>query len=555
MSDRTVEAIDIAKAAVEKANSTEEGAETAVFEPDALEAFAVLKVESMLEFTRFKNQLPSHVNKRDWGSAVSAAAKDHKRKERARRLEEKAATKRQASKAADVPVFDIGDHAEIARKLRTRLGGEDTPLAFDFGDVRRYAPDNGLWELYPNSKLSSIIQSWSGAVVMEDEDRIRELKINNVTTPIEMLKHLVDDGEFGRDFFESAPYSVAFDDCVLVVEGDQVVVREHAPEHGAKMGMDFAWDPDSPHDLLDEYFEGVFYSDQDALEKVAILQEFAGACLMGMATRYGKAFLLYDSDGRGGTGKSQFLDVMKGMYPDPKNQICDIPPQDLGDDYKGAVLAGKRVNIVKETPSSDFLTEAGLKAMVHGERVTRRPIRSAPISFLPEAGHIFNANTLPSAPGSTGAFWDRWVVVEFTRRFRETDDDVPAIGKAIASKELPGIVAWAVEGARRLLKQGRYTMPASSADALDAWQRQARPVQVFLEENFVEMGDIETPRRWTPASELYREYKSWVRENGFGQLSRTNFGTRVKQLGYDYRRLSDGGYYRVTKRGDQALPG
>ena len=72
------------------------------------------------------------------------------------------------------------------------------------------------------------------------------------------------------------------------------------------------------------------------------------------------------------------------------------------------------------------------------------------------------SNELPRFHDSSGAIANRLLILQMTESFlgredRTLDDRLRA--------ELPGILAWALEGLDRLLRNGRFTVPRSSEDA------------------------------------------------------------------------------------------
>src|SRR5690606_31690903 len=172
-----------------------------------------------------------------------------------------------------------------------------------------------------------------------------------------------------------------------------------------------------------------------------------GAAMLGLATRIGKKAVYAYDHGDGGSGKSQFLTVLEAMFP--KDWTCSVTPQDMGDNVQGASLAGKRLNIVYESPDRPIVHDDGFKDIVHGEAIQRTRKYGHPFRFEPEAAHVFATNRLPQAPRVTNAFWDRWVILHFHNRFRDTEEEVKDISGKILATEKQGIVMWAIEGAKR----------------------------------------------------------------------------------------------------------
>lgn len=535
----TDEAIEVAEEARKRYDPADE--RFVYLEAEVLEAAALLKRAEPLHYERLRQSVKdSVIDARTWASAVTEVLREQKREDAAK----SDARRVEAARKAGVPIFELGSNAELAATMHAQLDTRDRPLSYDYGDVHRYDDGSGLWRVMPRSELSTAFQAWDGApIVKADGDGTYPFRCNNVATPIDMLSDLVDSGPRGTGYFEDAPHAVAFKNGVLVIDErtGEIDAWDHDPEHRVRVGLPFDYDPDATCPEWIGYLKSVFADDEDAADKRRLLQEFAGGALFGIAPSYNKAMVLFSHGG--GTGKSQTLRVFRAMFPE--QAVTSIAPQDMSDDYKGAELLGSRLNIVFETPENDFISESGLKAIIGGEQITRRPIRKDPITFSPRAAHVFAANILPSAPGTTEAFWDRWIVVGYNRKFRDSNDERRELWKLIVRHELPGVVAWAVDGAIRLIRQDGYTMPSSAAGLLEAWKKEARPVQGFVEECCTPLVDV--ANAWTLSSELYKAYKEWAEENGFrGRLNITNFGKRLSAIGVRDKHTNEGTKYNVT---------
>jgi putative DNA primase/helicase len=91
--------------------------------------------------------------------------------------------------------------------------------------------------------------------------------------------------------------------------------------------------------------------------------------------------------------------------------------------------------------------------------------------------------------------------------------------------ELPGIFLWALEGLRRLRKQGRFTIPADSVEALLDYRRENNPARLFLEDCCEErLGTL------ILSGELYQDYLGWAKENKFEALNESQFGKELRKV-------------------------
>jgi len=247
--------------------------------------------------------------------------------------------------------------------------------------------------------------------------------------------------------------------------------------------------------------EDWFGSDEDGMRKRALLGEFVGAALFGLATRYQKALFLL---GGGGNGKSQLLNVVGELFP--KTFLSAIQPQKWSDPYSRDQMRGSRLNLVHEIPPKTIAGGTDFKAIITGDPITAREIYKSPYTYRPRTAHVFSANELPGSTDITEGFWRRVVVLTMPKRFDGTLQMIPELAKKIIAAEMPGVLAWAVAGAQRLLEQDAYTIPASSLEAVQDWKDSCDPLGQWLAER---TAPAQHSHERTKSGVLFQNWKSW----------------------------------------------
>ncbi len=255
---------------------------------------------------------------------------------------------------------------------------------------------------------------------------------------------------------------------------------------------------------------------------LAILQEFAGACLIGIATRFALVLVLL---GDGSDGKSTIGKVVAGIMPD--GTVAAVAPQLWGSEYRRAQLRGVHLNVVAELPEADILDAEAFKAIVAGDPTDAREIREAPFMLRPRAGHLFSTNRLPGTRDLSHGFWRRLCVLKCSRKFTQAEADTEMPERLLA-EERPALVAWALEGAVRLLGRGRYVLPSSSAEHTEAWRKSADVVGLFIEDR---LDRCET--EGVAPMALYRAFRDWAEDRGFKPLNVQKFGQRMAAHGLE----------------------
>jgi putative DNA primase/helicase len=331
----------------------------------------------------------------------------------------------------------------------------------------------------------------------------------------------------GAPSFREAAPGMAFRNGFVVVRDGAIAVLEHSPDHRARHCYPFDYTPWSPSStpLLCEFLAELFAdcAEGEAAARSALLQQFVGACLAGEGVRYQRCLILF---GDGGNGKSAMLELARGLFP--ADAVASVPPQKWSERFSVAALEGKRANFVDETPSAELLDGGAFKAVVTGGTLTAEKKHKDPFDFRPLAGHVFSTNWPLSTTDHSDGFWRRPVIVPFTRRFDLAVERRLDPAHEVLAAELPGAVAWALEGAAQAQRQRGLTLPDQSAALLAEWRDGSDNVRQYLNER---------PAKdsvW--AADFYRQYRHWCTENGNKALSAHSFGRRVMASGLYARR-------------------
>jgi phage/plasmid-associated DNA primase len=270
------------------------------------------------------------------------------------------------------------------------------------------------------------------------------------------------------------------------------------------------------------------------------LQEFCGAAVLGLATRFHRAVVL---QGKPGSGKSEIIRVIKALITgyNPHPTRGDMPTDlarylssvDLSqwvDPNYIAAFTTARLNATGEL-SREALRDGGLARLltiINGEELSIRPAYERAYKFAPKTAHIFATNDLPQVLAGD-EFWDRFLLLRMDRRVRETSAQVEHYGWHVAEEELPRIIAWALEGAARLRMRGRYDLGSLHADIREQWRDESNPVAEWAAAH-LRADDTD----WTDGLELREAFLRWAKDRGYSDtMSERTFNQRLQQLGYE----------------------
>jgi putative DNA primase/helicase len=326
---------------------------------------------------------------------------------------------------------------------------------------------------------------------------------------------LADDPEF----FAAAPVGIACPGGFYQIDGDEISMMPLAPEHRQRVMLPFA-PAQQPTPQFETFLHETFASDipDEEEQQTSLAQELAGAIMLGLMPKHQKAVLLYDPFGRAGKGTLER--IIRGLVP--ADFVTAISPFRWGHDYHVATLAGSRLNVVGELEENKAIPASAFKSVLGGDLITGRHPTHRPITFTNEAAHLFMSNHFITTKDQSEAFYSRWIIVDFPNsRLRSGLPIDPGLAERIITNELPGIAYWALEGAKRLLANGKFSESMAHDRLMAKWRRSTSSLTEFIYE-CCELSDDSKVRR----SEFYRSYSAWCGESGRRPYSKA----RVKEL-------------------------
>ena len=239
--------------------------------------------------------------------------------------------------------------------------------------------------------------------------------------------------------------------------------------------------------------------------------------------------------GGGANGKSTLLETLRGMLGD---YAMRTPTETLLVKREGAIpndiarLKGARFVSASEADEGKRLAEAQIKEMTGGDTITARFMRAEFFDFRPEFKLWLATNHKPVIRGTDKAIWDRIRLVPFNVRIPEAEQD-----KGLGAKlrdELPGILAWAVEGCLAWQRDGLGIAKDVQA-ATASYRDEMDVVAAFIT-------DVCTvaPGARVQSRVLYEKYKRWCEENGERAVSQKALGEKLRERGLEPRKGSGG---------------
>ena len=285
---------------------------------------------------------------------------------------------------------------------------------------------------------------------------------------------------------------------------------EHTPELRTIMQLPVVYDPNADCPALKQFLKKVTFE-----ECIPIIQEMLGYCLLN-TMQYEKSFLLY---GEGGNGKGTLISVMQKFFGE--QNASNVALQTLSDNrFAAASLFGKMVNLHSDIPNRLIEDSSLFKELTSGDRIQAEEKHKAAFSFNNRAKLVFSANELPSSRDNSEGFHRRWVIVPFPNKF----NDRVLRSSLFSDLEMSGILNWAIEGAKRLIKQGGFSESKIVREKVQDYREKSDSVYHFLRERCEVGGANDTVKK----QELYNAYRSVCTDWGVHPVNQANFNQRVR---------------------------
>lgn len=262
--------------------------------------------------------------------------------------------------------------------------------------------------------------------------------------------------------------------------------------------------------------------DVETSSLIAYVQRIVGYILTG-STAEQVVILFY---GTGENGKSVLIDVLSALLGELA-KVIDIRALlfTANDSRTGAGpsdhiarLRGARLVTTCEVEQGRRFDEATLKNLTGGDRITACFKFKSGFDYKPAFKIVIAANHLPQIYGTDRGIWRRIRVVPFSNIVQEPDKTLAA---TIIANEMPGVLAWAVEGCRRWQTEG-----LGKCNAVELLTKEYRDDQDVVG-GFLADKCVINPSIWTPTSMLHAAYASWAHETGADDLSAKALAARL----------------------------
>ncbi len=247
-------------------------------------------------------------------------------------------------------------------------------------------------------------------------------------------------------------------------------------------------------------------------------------------------FLLY---GTGSNGKSTMLNIFAELldgYAQSTSSDTFMQKKNESVNNDIARLKGARFVSAIEMEEGKRMAESLIKSMTGGDKLVTRFLYGEFFEYVPQFKVFLAVNHKPIIRDTTKSIWRRIKLMEFTNTFTEQERDKNFPAKIMAT-EMPGILAWAVEGCLLWQREGIpdpdkiYKATQEYRDEMDAFAH-------FFDECCVvnEAGRVSNKM-------LRAAYDEWCKENGEWALPQRPFSQKLLERGFQKKRAPGNGAY------------
>jgi P4 family phage/plasmid primase-like protien len=233
------------------------------------------------------------------------------------------------------------------------------------------------------------------------------------------------------------------------------------------------------------------------------------------------------------SGKSTCISFYKECIG--KENYAAVPLQALTSmdgRFIASMIYGKLADFWADLPEKVIEDVGMFKVLTGGDSIYIDKKHKEPFTWTPYTKFIFSANEPPPVTNADEAFWNRWVVVEFTRAFPQKIENFE---KSLID-EIPRALAIAIAAFKAVLDRGSFSFEDTPEDAKFKWMSRSNSVFAFIQWLRSNKALIEDPAGRVRVSELYRYYTMWCQVNGRNALRQNAFTSELKREGFEIRK-------------------
>ena len=287
--------------------------------------------------------------------------------------------------------------------------------------------------------------------------------------------------------------------------------------------IDIGYAPNAKSKRWDEFLKQVMKDK----ENIGYLKKAVGYSLTG-STEEECLHFLYGSGRNGKTTFTRTIEQILGDYSQkaPVSIVLKKERNNRSASNDIARMKGARFVSTTELSQHQKFEEGLVKDLTSTDTLNGRFLFSEYFEFKPSHKLWMYGNHKPYITGQDEGIWRRIRPIPFTVQIPEDKKDTKLSDKL--SKELNGILAWAVQGCLEWQQEG-LEPTVSIKKAREEYREEMRDsVSLFVEDCCVTEGNTHIV-----SSELFESYTGYCEKENLSAMSKKAFGIRLKEEGLE----------------------
>jgi putative DNA primase/helicase len=317
---------------------------------------------------------------------------------------------------------------------------------------------------------------------------VNNFLISNVLPAIRELiskdRHAFPDMPFytGKDYFPKPSNVIAYNNGLLdmngYLEGNATLIS-HTPHWVSPICLPYDYDPSAQCPQWHNFLSEVFAGDD---EQIGLLQEYFGYCLSHDTSM--EKFMLWVGVARGGKGTCwEMLNALMGKENTLAFRLSQLVSQFGLYPFVGKMVAYCGEAELKGLGDKKYSVLETLKNITGQDPMSiERKHYAEVMSVVLPTRLIIACNEMPHFYEVENALASRILLLRYNVSFVGRED----YGlKARLKTEVSGVNNWALEGLARLRKNGRFSIPAKTEEALNEYKRNSSPEYGFIQDRCI----------------------------------------------------------------------
>jgi len=322
-------------------------------------------------------------------------------------------------------------------------------------------------------------------------------------------------------------------------------LRPHNPEDLITRLAPVNFNPFAPASRFTKFLSEIFAGSN---QLITFVQRFMGYSITGSV----KEEKMVICHGGGSNGKSTLIGAIQaviGDYSHATDPTLLVSKRQEGASEDVHKLKGVRFASTIETDEGVQLSEAKVKHLTGGDKLTARPLFGHLEEFEPTHKIWLATNHLPRIKGQDAAIWRRLILVPFSVSALDPIKDADKIAdmrsqgktplikdkdlKERLKEEYEGILSWLIQGCLDWQREG-LAEPSEVMVATTVYKDNEDTLAKFIDDRCYVEADASAT-----ASNLRNAYIQWCRSNGEAEINQDAFKRRLKDKGFTHKKTKE----------------